>query len=243
MELDDSIAEVHLALGMHQMYYEWNFAAAENSLLRALELNPNQTWAVYQYAWLKELYQDSDASLPPGDLTVELEPLLADLYGWLAEQYRNAGQYERVMQLVDDSLELDPNNAITLMSLGLTYAEQGEYERAVQTTSKIANHAVWGYVHAVVLARAGRSEEAREILDSIEKIPRNVLALISINSALGEVDEAFHWMEVARDSKLPWYPWFITWFPFMDEVRADPRMKILAEDLGLEDVLAQILET
>jgi TolB-like protein len=243
LDLDDSIPEVHLALGMHYMYYEWDFAEAENSLRRALELNPNQTHAVYHYAWLEELYQDSEKSLPPGDLTIELEPLLADLYGFLAEQYRNAGQYERAVQLVEDALELDPSNTISFMSLGLTYAEMGEYERAVQTTSKIANDAFWGYMHAVVLARAGRTEEAREILDSIEKIPRNVLALVSINSALGEVDETFHWLEVARDSKLPWYPWLITWFPFMDEARADPRMKILAEDLGLEDVLAQILET
>ena len=87
---------------------------------------------------------------------------------------------------------------------------------------------------------AGQTQEARDILESIDKVPHNVISLILINSALGEVDETFHWMEVARESKLPWYPWFITWFPFMDEVRDDPRMKVYAEELGLEDVLASL---
>jgi TolB-like protein/lipoprotein NlpI len=240
MELDDSIAEVHLALGMHELYYEWNFAAAEHELLLALELNPNLNSAVFHYAWLMELMQRSDKSLPAGDLTLELDPLLPDLGAFLAEQYRNAGQYERAVQLAENALELDPTNAIALMSIGSTYAETGEYELALRMTSKVANHAAWGFMHAVVLAEAGHTQEAREILESIDKVPRNVIPLILVNSALGEIDEAFHWMAIAKEVKLPWYPWFITWFAFMDEARKDPRMQVFAEELGLEDVLATL---
>ena len=241
MELDDSIPEVYLALGMHEMYYEWDFAAAENHLLHALELNPSQIDAVYHYAWLMEYFRNTDKSLPAGELTVELDPLLPDMSAWLAEQYRYAGQYERAVELAENALELDPTNALALMSLGTTYAQTGDYELALRMTSKISNHAVWGYMHAVVLAESGRTQEARDILESIDKVPRNVISLVLVNSALGEVDEAFHWMEVARESRLPWYPWFITMAPFMDEVRADPRMRIYAEELGVEDILDDVL--
>ena len=241
MELDDSIPEVYLALGMHEMYYEWDFAAAENHVLHALELNPSQIDAVYHYAWLMEYFRNTDKSLPAGELTVELDPLLPDMSAWLAEQYRYAGQYERAVELAENALELDPTNALALMSLGTTYAQTGDYELALRMTSKISNHAVWGYMHAVVLAESGRTQEARDILESIDKVPRNVISLVLVNSALGEVDEAFHWMEVARESRLPWYPWFITMAPFMDEVRADPRMRIYAEELGVEDILDDVL--
>jgi adenylate cyclase len=241
MALDDSIPEVYLALGMHEMYYEWNFAAAENHFLHALELNPNQVFAVYHYAWLMEYFRNTDKSLPAGELTVELDPLLPDMSAWLAEQYRNAGQYARAVELAENALELDPTNAIALMSLGTTYVQTRDYERALRMTSRIADHPVWGFMHAVVLAESGRTQEARDILESIDKVPRNVIALILVNSALGEVDQAFHWMEVARESKLPWYPWFITLAPFMDEVRADPRMRELAIELGVEDVLEGVL--
>ena len=37
----------------------------------------------------------------------------------------------------------------------------------------------------------------------------------------------------------PWYPWFITWFPFMDAVRSDPRMDELAAELNLSEALAR----
>ena len=241
MELDDSIPEVYLALGMHEMYYEWDFAAAENHLLHALELNPSQIAAVYHYAWLMEYFRNTDKSLPAGELTVELDPLLPDMSAWLAEQYRYAGQYERAIELAENALELDPSNAIALMSLGTTYAQMGDFELALRMTSKISTHAVWGFMHAVVLAESGRTQEARDLLELIDKVPRNVISLILVNSALGEVDEAFQWMEVARDSKLPWYPWFITMAPFMDEVRADPRMRVYAEELGIEDVLDDVL--
>jgi adenylate cyclase len=240
MELDDSIAEVHLALGMHEMYYEWNFGAAEDELLLALELNPSLDAAVYHYAWLMELKQRSDLSLPPGDLTVELDPLSADTRAFLAEQYRNAGQYDQAVQLAENALELAPTNAIALMSLGLTYAEQGQFELAVRMTEQIAANPVWGFNHIVVLAASGHEQQARDILVTIEKVPRNVIALTLANAALGETDEVFYWMAVAKEVKLPWYPWFITWFPFMDEARKDPRMQVLAEELGLEDVLATL---
>ena len=75
LELDDSIPEIYLALGMHEMYYEWNFDAAEAQLQRALELNPSLTATVYHYAWLMELWQYSDKALPLGDKTAELDPL------------------------------------------------------------------------------------------------------------------------------------------------------------------------
>jgi len=237
LEMDDSIAEVYLALGMHELYYEWNFNAAEAHLQHALELNPSLTGAVYHYAWIMELLRRSDKALPPGDKTVELDPLSPSMQAWLAEQYRTAGQYEKAIELAQVTLELDPRNAIALQSLGLTYAARGDFENALHNTGKIAHHPMWGFTHGVVLALAGREQEAHEVLSGIEKEPRNVLALTLLNAALGELDETFYWIGVAKEVQLPWYPWFITWFPYMDEAKQDPRMRALAAELGLEDAL------
>ena len=82
-------------------------------------------------------------------------------------------------------------------------------------------------------------QEAREFLDGIEKSPRNVLSLLWLYSVLGEADETFHWMTVAKEMKLPWYPWFITWFEHMRHVRNDPRMDELAAELNLTEALAR----
>jgi len=90
-----------------------------------------------------------------------------------------------------------------------------------------------------VLAMAGREEEAREYLAGVEKVPRNVFALGRLYSALGDTDEVFHWMAVAKEIKLPWYPWFITGVYPMDSARKDPRMDVLAAELNLTEALAR----
>lgn len=237
LELDDSLAEAHLAAGMLKMYFERDFEAAEAALLRALELNSSLTMAHYHYAWLMELYRDSDRSLPPGDMTVELDPLSSPLHAWLGDQYRAAGMYEKALEHADTALELDPNSALAKRVAALTYMDMGEMDLALSLSEQIRNDEMWGFIHGVTLAAAGRTDEAREILAGIEKTPRNVIALIRLYAALGDIDQTFHWLNVARDVRLPWYPWFITWFPQMEFVGQDPRLQELALELGLEDYL------
>ncbi len=50
LQLDDAIAESHLAMGSIKMYYEWDFAAATIEFKKAIELNPNFAEAHEQYA-------------------------------------------------------------------------------------------------------------------------------------------------------------------------------------------------
>ncbi|HMS41627.1 MAG TPA: hypothetical protein PKE69_15450, partial [Pyrinomonadaceae bacterium] len=45
LEIDDQMAEAHAALADIQVYYDWDWAGAEASFKRALELNPNYATA------------------------------------------------------------------------------------------------------------------------------------------------------------------------------------------------------
>lgn len=239
LELDDSIPEIYLALGMHELYYEWDFDAAEAQLQRALELNPSLNGAIYHYAWLMELWQRSDRSLPLGDKTAELDPLSSFILWNLAEQYRNAGQYDEAIRIADEAIQLNAQNVGAMSTKGVSIARQGDFESALAILEPIKDAPAWGTRYAVVLVQAGREQEAREYLEGIEKIPRNVIELLFVYSALGDTDEVFHWMTLAREARLPWYPWFITWSPEMDAMRNDPRMDQLAAELNLSEALAR----
>jgi tetratricopeptide (TPR) repeat protein len=241
MELDDSIPELHLAIGMHYLYYEWDVANAEKSLLRALELNPSLTGAYYHYAWLMELLQRSDLSLPAGDKTIELDPLSPFMRANLAAQYRNDNQYAQALKLVEETLELEPGFGWALWTKSQILLEMGDIDGAIEASTGIADHPMFFYRRAVILASADREEEVHEILAGVEKTPRNVLALVGIYAALGDADAVFHWLKVAKESKMVWYPWFITWFPALDELRDDPRMRELAKELGLTEPLNRSL--
>jgi TolB-like protein len=243
VELDDSIPEIHLALGMQAMYYDWDFESAERSLLRAIELNPNLTGAHYHYAWLMELMQRSDLALPAGDITVDLDPLSTSMRGDLAMQYRNAGQLERAIVIADETLQMNPNNDVARAAKALALAQMGDANLAVRVSSQIPVGAAFRFMHLVVMAKVGREADARDLIARFAHEPRNVVTLINVYGALGDVEETLHWMRVAKEVRLPWYPWFITWFPFMDEVRQDPRMRELAAELGLTDALERSLQT
>jgi TolB-like protein len=41
LQIDDQLAEAHASLGYVALYYDWNWAAAERALDRAIELNPS----------------------------------------------------------------------------------------------------------------------------------------------------------------------------------------------------------
>ncbi len=49
LELDDSLAEAHAALGLYLHYYEFDRAGAEKEMRRAIQLNPNYATA---HEWL-----------------------------------------------------------------------------------------------------------------------------------------------------------------------------------------------
>lgn len=237
LELDDGLAEAHLSVGMFNLYYKWDFPAAEAAFRRAIELNPNLSSAYLHYAFLLELYGTDERSLTLGETATRLDPLSPLVLANVAAQYWKAGQYDRALELIQEALSISPDDAFAKSQQALVYCDMGEYERALETARAISGHPAWGFMYGVVLARSGREDEARAWLDQIEETPRNVIALTLLNGALRNNDQVFRWLAVARDVRLPWYPWLITWFPDLQDARTDPRMRPFASELGLADYL------
>lgn len=239
LELDESLAEAHLSVGMLNLYYEWDFPAAEAAFKRAIELNPNLSPAYLHYAFLLELYGTGAKSLALGEKGARLDPLSPLVLGNVAALYWKAGRYDRALELVDEALAIEPDDAFARWVQALVFCDMGEYPRALETAQMIRDDPAWGFIYGVVLARSGREDDARALLEQIEQTPRNVVALATLNGALGNNDDVFRWLAVAREIRLPWYPWFITWFPDLAAARADPRMRALAGEIGLEAYLPE----
>jgi len=130
--IDPDLAEAHLADAMYRIYYEWNFAAGEQSFLRALELNPSLVDAHYHYAWLLELLGRDEEAIAYGEHAKELNPLSPFYSSWLADQYRDAGLYEKAIAEAKTTLELNPDYPVAWLSLGQTYLDMGRIDEAIE---------------------------------------------------------------------------------------------------------------
>lgn len=106
LRLNTNLVEAHLALALYQRSYEWNWAAAESSFRRALELNPNSAPAHQWYSSLLSALGRLDEAVTHAQRAVQIDPsslsvnanLGARLY--LARRYKEAiAQYEKVIAM------------------------------------------------------------------------------------------------------------------------------------------------
>lgn len=233
LELDPTLAEAHLAVAMYQMYYEWDFQGAEESLVRALDLNPSLVDAHYHYAWLLELLHRDEEALAHGERTKQLNPLSAFYSSWLADQYRDAGMYDKAVAEALTTLELSPNYPVAWVTLGKTFAEMGRYDEAIQAHEHLKDNSFWGFARGYSFAMAGRHEDAIAIADAIGKKSSHAYPLTLIYATIGDREQTFRWLEVAREQKIPWYPWLVAWFPQMTRFNDEQRLREMATELNI----------
>ena len=224
VELDPTLAEAQMALGLHQMYVDWNFETAEASLKRAMELNPSLADAWYHWAWLRELMGDDEEAIAAGEKTVELSPLSSHYVSWLADQYRDAGDFEKAIELAESVLALSPKFPTAWAVLGWTYLDQGRYEEAIEAHKNLAHLPYWAWALGVSYAWAGQAEKALEVAQIYEQESRKDIPLAIIHAALGDVEQTLYWSSQARKKRLPWSLGLFSYFPATRSLLDDPRI-------------------
>ena len=238
LEIDETLAEAHGVLAEYNIYYDRDFAGAEQEYRRALELNPTLVVSRGHYAWFSALFGRSDEARAEMKRAKELDPLnplLSAWEGWL--KWWQGGQLDEALEHARKSLELNPDFSIGLYVLGAVYAEKGMFEEAIAAHKKAAavnpDMGRWGLGNTYALA--GRRDEALEIAAELAGESRawNTFGLAEIYTALGKKDEAFRWLDAAYEQRHPYVPWVGGTTTFKS-LRDDPRLKVLLKKMGLE---------
>jgi tetratricopeptide (TPR) repeat protein len=234
LRLDDTLAEALWAYGFIAGYYDWEWETSEQSFQRALEINPNLAMAHYHLSWFQYLFDRMDEAIESHKKAQEVDPLNPMHTAWLGELYRIAERYDEAIAEAQRALEIDPNFPISYRVLGDTYLDMGRIEEAIATHQKMLEVAPqWSFHLGMTYARAGREDEAREILAEWEKkeiTPIVVNALAKLNAALGNKDEAFRWLN--HEPAHAWNPWFRV-NPIYEPLRDDPRFDELLRKFNL----------
>ncbi len=240
LESDPTLAEAHASLGYAIIHYDWDFALAESSYRRALELNPNYATAHQWYAKLLVALERFDEAIAEMKLAQELDPLSLMVNTAAGGPYLYSGQYELAIEQFRKVLDLDPNFVPALYSIGLAYTWKGMFDEAIAMNQKVLSlsgehpFALAGL--AATCAAAGRRAEAVEMVNRLLEISRRqhilTYGLATVYASLGEADEAFKWLELSyqeRDGHLI----DLNIEPFFESLRADARFTDLLMRVGL----------
>jgi eukaryotic-like serine/threonine-protein kinase len=239
IRLDDTIADAHAALGYVRLVYDWDGPGAAKALLRALDLNPTLATARLNYAaYLTTQARDDDA-VREIRRAVDLDPLSVRTHAFGTVLLLFTRRYEEAIELARRGLEFEPNASFTLAFQGVAYAEQGRFNEAVENLQRAAqldNSLTILALQAHVLAVAGRTQEARELIQRVEEAARHQYfcpyEIGTVYVSLGDLDTAHRLFRKGTDEHADCMAWLGV-EPWLDAFRGDPRYGGLVREIGL----------
>jgi TolB-like protein/Flp pilus assembly protein TadD len=243
LELDDTLAEAHLALGGLK-YYEWDWAGADDSLVRGLELDPSAGFARLLYANFLTAMGRFDESIAHGRRAVEIDPLSPAAYNELGHSLEFVGRDEEALQQYEKGLELIPAFGQSHALLGMFYSKQGELQEAIEHLEKAEGSlpstrpppllGLLGHAYA----QAGRQGNALRILEELksragtEYVPSSALAVVYLG--LGQEEKSLDLLECAHEERDPSLV-FLKVGREYDPLRSHPRFQALLRLMDFPD--------
>ena len=232
IELDPTLAEAHGSLAWAIMHYDFDCVSAEKEFRRALELNPHYTSVPHFYAVCLAAMKRPDESFAEMKRILQLDPFSLVVNMTAIAIFWLVGRPAEGIEFGKKTLELDPRFAPTRWALGFSYCENRSYEaaateleQALQLSDGAAVYrAVLGYIHA----KAGHREDALRVIAELKELSRRLYVMpfwyAMIYAALGDTENAFHWLEEAHRDRSSWivYSDCARW---LDRLRPDPRFE------------------
>ena len=241
LELDDSLAEAHSALGWYLCQYEFDWIGGEKEFRRAIELNPNYATA---HQWLASVFEqtkrfdDAQAEIKRAS---DLDPLSPIIAVNVAFNLWEARRYDEALKEFDRTLSLHPDFPVAQQGLCWTYSAMGKSELAITACRKSLNltNGAWDKGRlSQVLGSAGHTDEAKKLLQELQAeskqryVPKMALALAHLG--LNQKEEALTLIEQDVTEHGYWVG-SMGVEPEFDELRSDPRFKALLKRANLPE--------
>ena len=237
VELDETLAEGHVALGLVKLD-EWDWAGAEREFKRAIELNANLADAHFRYAsHLSDIGRHTEA-LTEIKRAQELDPLRIQLRAQEGAALYFARRYDEAIQQLQSVIKIEPTFSFAHVYLGYAYLMKGMYKEAIaeyqkqlslegETTSTLC---YLGYA----LAQSGKRTEAQAMLDKLKTTKEYVspAELAVLYAGLGDKEGAIASLErayAAHDLQMQ----YLKVEQHYDSLRSDPRFVELMRKVGL----------
>jgi len=236
LALDSSLAEAYWAMAQLLAGFDWDRSAAERAFKRAIVLDPGfeearHLYGIFLFHWSR--IDEAEAELTR---TLEIDPLLAAAHHTFGRLHLSMRRPDQAITHLREALTLEPMFSLAHSQLGHAYLQKGMSAEAItefEAGARIGSasdkaHLAYGY------ARVGRHEDAKAILANLVS-PGNYpppfhMALAYVG--LADHNEAFRWLEQAREEHAPWLITVNVDRAF-DPLRVDSRFGDIVRSMGL----------
>jgi serine/threonine protein kinase/tetratricopeptide (TPR) repeat protein len=239
LQLDDSVADGHAALGWVLWRYDWNFPEAEKEFRRAIELDPNSNstgrgmYPLFLYSMRR-----FDQAVAVHKQALALDPLDLITNTNVADGLYYAHQYDRAIEQYQKTQDLDANFSLAHWGLGNAYDRKGMYKEAIAEWQKsllldgdLRRSDLIGRAYS----RSGYNGAIQAWLDDLISQSTHhyvsAFGVAEMYARLGEKDHALEWLEKgyqARDADMV----DLGTEPSFDFLHSDPRYADLLRRVG-----------
>lgn len=234
LSLDPNLAEAHNQMGRIQQQVDFDWAGANASFERAVELDPGNPESLGLAAFSATILGRMDRAISLNRRAVDIDPLNAMSWEVLGETKYFSGQLDEAIPNLKKALELDPDLWNGHIFLSKVYIGQGRPQDALPEIERVRFDFLRGYLYAIAYHALGQTRKSDTALtELLTKYQANNACLIAqVYAFRNQPDEAFQWLgrayaerdEGLIDTKVE---------PFLRNLHKDPRYDALLKNLNL----------
>lgn len=146
LELDETLAEAHVAISFFKGCKEWDYPGAGRAVRRALQLNPGLAEAHVAYAQYLSIFGTEEEAMAEWKRGTDLDPMSPLYRAWFAGACWEFGRFEEAVMHARKALELHADFPVALAVLGWGLFDSGHPDDAIATHERAASiHSKQGF--------------------------------------------------------------------------------------------------
>lgn len=238
LELDADNVEAHVWLGVVRAWVDWDWDAAEELFLRAIELNPSSGDARIPYSHMLALFGRFDEAMVQSEQALKVDPFNGWFTGVYGVELHMGGRHEEAIEAFHEALRISSDLPFVWLILAGSYHVTGQFDKAIEAEGSL-------------MAALGDADSQRHLMqiyekDGYEKATGWLADLWAERSTAsgsrawwvayryahaGQEEQAIEWLEQAYEQRDPSLPFFEV--PEFTNLRSDPRVRDLMRRVGV----------
>jgi len=245
----------YLTKAFVEFFISKDFPSSEKFLLKAIELNPNNSTVLYTYSYLLNMMGRFTEALAFVERARKIDPLTVAYFNYQTICLYLLNRNEEVLSTINEALQLYPMVIRLYDFLGRVYLSLGRYEDAIEAlksglrTSMIRPPSMVAYMAAAYHGLKNEAK-ARELLQ--ELIQRSDAGekgvnvyVVHVYNAFGDFNMAKSWLEKAKktnDIDLIWWDIDPLLKGLRQQIAQDKTTPVVADFEGAEQAITRLLE-